>query len=185
VYGSSRRTARSSKRCTPRSSRPESNRSLSALAKTAHGAGANGTCPAFRHPAQFPRRCFLPSRLTTSRLERQSVAQEKRRCLSFPLLRRCVHRGSPICGGTDRGGQHLLGVRPVRRSAQTPALFHRTVADRSRFAREQDYHQEKQRRHNRLLLGWDVVRGLLVGADPTSDRPWRVPVGADARANRG
>lgn len=41
---------------------------------------------------------------------------------------------------------------------------------------DQEYFQNKMRRHNRLLHGWGVVCGFEVTASPTGAAPWRVAI---------
>jgi hypothetical protein len=42
---------------------------------------------------------------------------------------------------------------------------------------EQEYHRQRQRRHNRYLHGWGVVCGFEVRADPQPTKPWQLSIG--------
>jgi hypothetical protein len=54
--------------------------------------------------------------------------------------------------------------------SERPRYFFGRIIDVEDLEREQLYHREKARRHNRLLHGWGIVRGLEVHASTHGTR---------------
>lgn len=65
-----------------------------------------------------------------------------------------------------------LESRPLERVHYFP----RQLITAEDMVAEQQYFQQKLRRHNRFLHGWGVVCGLAVRAAPADNEPWRVSI---------
>jgi hypothetical protein len=59
---------------------------------------------------------------------------------------------------------------------ERPRFFPRQLIGADDLNRQQDYHRQKLREHNRLLHGWGVVCGCGVEAAPTTERPGQIRI---------